>query len=97
MGQPKFRPDAAKAAARYPAGVLGDPKPIAKRFVHAADLRHASLRRADLPIASPPADWPTSMRAAMVSAKGTRIRLLVVALALAALVPNLVLWLFGWA
>ena len=31
------------------------------------------------------------MRAAMVSAKGTRIRLLVVALALAALVPNLVL------
>lgn len=87
MGQPKFRPDAAKPGARYRAGVLGDPEPIAKRFAHAADSRHESLRRAD----SPPGDSPTPMHAAMVSAKGTRTRLLVVALALAALVPNLVL------
>jgi hypothetical protein len=29
MGQLKLKPDAAKASGRYPAVVLGDPKPIA--------------------------------------------------------------------
>jgi SH3 domain-containing protein len=91
MGQLKFRPDTAKAGGSYPAGVLGDPTPIAQRFAHAADLRQVSSRRADAPTLSPPARPPTPARQAAASTLGIRVRWLMVALALAALVPNLIL------
>ena len=53
MGQPKLSPDVLKLSARYPAGVLGNPKPIAQRFAHTADLRQSALRPAEPPRASP--------------------------------------------
>ena len=86
MGQLKLRPDAAKASGRFPAGVLGDPKPIAQRFGHSADLRPAPARRTEPPRAS--------QRAATASAGhilSFRTRLLLVGLILAALVPSLIL------
>ena len=49
MGQPKLSPDVLKLSARYPAGVLGNPKPIAQRFAHTADLRQSALRAAEPP------------------------------------------------
>ncbi len=94
MGQLKFRPDAAKASGRYPAVVLGDPKPIAQRFAHSADLRQAALRRDDPPRASQPAQPPAAARGATASAGGrlaVRTRLLIAGLILAALVPSLIL------
>jgi hypothetical protein len=95
MGRPKLSPDVVKLGARYPAGVLENPKPIAQRFAHAADLPQAPLRPADSPTASPPAQPPrASLRGAIASVAGrlaVRTRLLMVGLTLAAVVPNLVL------
>jgi SH3 domain-containing protein len=86
MGQLKLRPDAAKASGRYPTGVLGDPKPIAQRFAHSADLRPAPAHRTEPP--------RVSHRAAPALAGDIlsfRTRVLLVGLILAALVPSLIL------
>ena len=86
LGQLKLRPDAAKASGRHPAGVLGDPKPIAQRFAHSADLRPPPSRRTEPP--------QPSQRAAAHSARDTlafRTRLLLVGLILAAVVQSLIL------
>jgi len=94
MGQLKLKPDAAKASGRYPAVVLGDPKPIAQRFAHSADLRQAALRRDDPPKASQPAQPPAAARGATASGGGrlaVRTHLLIAGLVLAALVPSLIL------
>jgi hypothetical protein len=88
----KLRPDAARASGGYPAGILGDPKPIAQRFSHSADLRQPALT--EPPRALQPAQPPAATREAIASAGVTsafRIRLLFVGLILAALVPSLVL------
>ena len=98
MGQPKPNSDVVKLSAKYPAGVLENPKPIAQRFAHSADLRQAPLRRTEPPMASPPAGPPAPMRGATASAGGRlafRTRLLFVGLILAALVPSLVLAALG--
>ena len=55
MGQPKLSPDVLKLSARYPAGVLGNPKPIAQRFAHTADLRQSALRSVE-PLRASPAE-----------------------------------------
>jgi hypothetical protein len=86
MGQLKLRPDAGAAGGRYPAGVLGDPKPIAQRFAHSADLRPAPSRRSESPLASPD---PTTAPAEDLST--FRVRLLLVGLGTAAVVPSLIL------
>jgi hypothetical protein len=104
MGQLKLRPDAAKTSGRYPAVVLGDPKPIAQRFAHSADLREATLRPADPPQASQPVEPLTATREASASAVGRlafrtlvagkwgfRPRLLIAGLMLAALALSLIL------
>jgi len=105
MGQLKFRPDAVKASGRYPAVVLGDPKPIAQRFAHSADLRQATLRPADPPQTSQPVEPLTATREAPASAGacrtlvarlaggkwGFRSRLLIAGLMLAALALSLIL------
>lgn len=94
MGQLKFRPDAVKASGRYPAVVLGDPKPIAQRFAHSADLRQAALRRDDPPRASQPAQPRAAVREVIASAVGrlaVRTRLLIAGLMLAALALSLIL------
>lgn len=86
MGQLKLRPDAAKASERFSAGVLGDPKPIAQRFGHSAELRPAPARRTEPPRAA--------QRAATASAGhilSFRTHLLFVGLIFAALVPSLIL------
>jgi hypothetical protein len=86
MGQLKLRPDAGAAVGRYPAGVLGDPKPIAQRFAHSADLRPAPSRRSELPLASPhSATGPAGELLAF------RTRMLLVGLITAAVVPSLIL------
>ena len=86
MGQLKLRPDAGGAVGRYPAGVLGDPKPIAQRFAHSADLRPAPSRRSELPLASPhSATGPAGELLAF------RTRMLLVGLITAAVVPSLIL------
>ncbi len=98
MGQPKLRPDAVKAGGRYPAGVLGDAKPIAQRFAHSADLREAALRSADPSTTSQPAEPLAATPQATASARGRlafRTRLLFVGLILAALVPSLILAALG--
>ncbi|MGH6833215.1 MAG: hypothetical protein ACRECM_09360, partial [Methyloceanibacter sp.] len=94
MAQRKLRPDAAKASGKYPAGVLGDPKPIAQRFAHFADLRQAALRMADPPRASQPAEPLVATREPTASAGGrlaVPTRWLITGLVLAALVPSLIL------
>jgi hypothetical protein len=86
MGQLKLRPDGAKASGRYPAGVLGDPKPIAQRFAHSAELRPAPARLTEPRTAS--------QRAATASVRdklSLRTRLLWAGLVLAALVPSFIL------
>ena len=86
MGQLKLRPDAGVASGRYPAGVLGDPKPIAQRFAHSAELRPAPSRRSEAPLASPqPATAPAEDLSAF------RTRMLLVGLGTAAVVPSLIL------
>ena len=86
MGQLKLRPDAGAASGRYPAGVLEDPKPIAQRFAHSADLRPAPSHRSEPPLASPhPATAPAEDLSAF------RTRLLLVGLGTAAVVPSLIL------
>jgi hypothetical protein len=48
MGQPKeLTHDAMRQSGKYPAGVLENPEPIAKRFAHSSDLRRAGRRVAD--------------------------------------------------
>ena len=94
MGQFKLRPDAAKARGRYPAVVLGDPKPIAQRFAHSADLRQAALRRDDPPRTSQPGQPPAAARGATASAEGRLAvwtHLPIAGLILAALIPSLIL------
>ena len=98
MGQPKLRPDAVKAGGRYPAGVLGDAKPIAQRFAHSADLREAALRSADPSTTSQPAEPLAATPQATASARGRlafRTHLLIAGLILAALVPSLILAALG--
>jgi SH3 domain-containing protein len=86
MGQLKLRPDAGAASGRYPADVLGDPKPIAQRFAHSADSRPAPPRRSEPLLASPqPATAPAEDLSAF------RTRLLLVGLSTAAVVPSLIL------
>jgi hypothetical protein len=86
MGQLKLRPDAGAASGRYPADVLGDPKPIAQRFAHSRDLRPALSRRSEPQLASPD---PTTAPAEDLSA--FRTRLLLVGLGTVAVVPSLIL------
>ena len=94
MGQPKLSPDVLKLSARYPAGVLGNPKPIAQRFAHTAELRQSALRAAEPPRASPSEEPRAAAREATVSAEGglaARTRWLIAGLIVAALVPSLIL------
>ena len=94
MGQPKLSPDVLKLSARYPAGVLGNPKPIAQRCAHAADLRQSALRAVELPRASPSEEPRAAAHEATASAGGrlaVRTRWLIAGLIVAALVPSLIL------
>jgi hypothetical protein len=93
MGQPKLSPDVLKLSARYPAGVLVNPKPIAQRFAHTADLRQSALRAAEPPRVSPSEDSRAAMQEAAAPAgkPSRRTRWLHVGLILAALVPSLIL------
>lgn len=94
MGQQlKLSPDIAKASGRFPAGVLGDPKPIAQRYAHSTDLRQASLRRAEPQRASQPAEPSPAARqtASTRGSSASRTGLLTAGLVLAALIPNLIL------
>ena len=94
MGRPKLSPDVLKLSARYPAGVLGNPKPIAQRFAHTADLRQSALRAAEPPRASPSEEPRAAAREATLSAEGglaARSRWLIAGLIIAALVPSLIL------
>jgi hypothetical protein len=84
MGQLKLRPDAGAASGRYPADVLGDPKPIAQRFAHSAELRPAPSRRSEPPLASPQLATAGELSA-------FRTRMLLVGLGTAAVVPSLIL------
>jgi hypothetical protein len=70
MGRPKPRPDAAKLAGRYPAGVLENPEPIAQRFAHSA-MPQATLPLVDSPRRSQPAE-PTTAAPEMTSSVGVR-------------------------
>lgn len=47
MGEPKCRPDAPRVGARYRAGALEDPQPIARRFAYPAGMRQAAKLPAD--------------------------------------------------
>ena len=94
MGQPKLSPDVVKLSARYPAGVLGNPKPIAQRFAHTAELRQSALRAAEPPSGSQSEEPRAAAREPTVSAKGglaARTRWLIAGLIVAALVPSLIL------
>ena len=94
MGQPKLSPDVLKLSARYPAGVLGNPQPIAQRFAHTADLRQSALHAAEPPRASQSEEPRDAAREPTVSAKGglaARTRWLIAGLIVAALVPSLIL------
>ena len=93
MGQPKLSPDVLKLSARYPAGVLGNPKPIAQRFAHTADLRQSALRPAEPPRASPSEESRAAAYQETAPAGGPagRTRWLHAGLILAALVPSLIL------
>ena len=93
MGQPKLSPDVLKLSARYPAGVLGNPKPIAQRFAHTADLRQSALRPTEPPRASPSEESRAAAHEATAPAGGPsgRTRWLHAGLILAALVPSLIL------
>ena len=94
MGQPKLSPDVLKLSARYPAGVLGNPKPIAQRFAHTAELRQSALRAAEPPSGSQSEEPRAAAREPTVSAKGglaARTRWLIAGLIVAALVPSLIL------
>jgi hypothetical protein len=86
MGQLKLRPDAAKASGRYPAGVLEDPKPIAQRFAHSAELRPAAAR-----LTEPPRAAPRAATASVGDKLPFRTRLLLAGLIPAALVPSFIL------
>ena len=89
MGRPKLSPDVIKLSARYPAGALGDPKPIAERFAHSADLRQAASRPADPPrTPQPPSLVP---RAATERRLTVRTHLLIAGLIVAALLPTVTL------
>ena len=94
MGQPKLSPDVLKLSARYPTGVLGNPKPIAQRFAHTADLRQSTLRPADPPRSSQSEVLRASAQEATASEGGRsalRTGLLNTELILAAVVPSLIL------
>ena len=93
MGQPKLSADVLKLSARYPAGVLGNPKPIAQRFAHTADLRQSALRPAEPPRASPSEESRAAAYQETAPAGGPagRTRWLHAGLILAALVPSLIL------
>jgi hypothetical protein len=93
MGQPKLSPDVLKLSARYPAGVLGNPKPIAQRFAHTADLRQSALCPAEPPRASPSEESRAAAHEATAPAGGPsgRTRWLHAGLILAALFPSLIL------
>ena len=94
MGQPKLSPDVVKLSARYPAGVLGNPKPIAQRFAHTAELRQSALRAAEPPSGSQSEEPRAAAREPTVSTKGglaARTRWLIAGLIVAALVPSLIL------
>ena len=70
MGEPKLRPDAPRLSARYPAGVLANPEPIAQRFAHTADLRQSALRPAGPSRASAPEQPRAAPREATATAEG---------------------------
>lgn len=93
MGQPKLSADVLKLSARYPAGVLGNPKPIAQRFAHTADSRQSALRPAEPPRASPSEASRAAAYQETAPAGGPagRRRWLHAGLLLAALVPSLIL------
>ena len=93
MGQPKLSADVLKLSARYPAGVLGNPKPIAQRFAHTADLRQSALRSVEPPRASPAEKSRAAAYQETAPAGGPagRPRWLHAGLILAALVPSLIL------
>jgi hypothetical protein len=94
MGQSKLRLDAAKAGGSHPDGILENPKPIAKRFAYAADLRQAVGRLADAPRASQPAE-PRAAEPEIAPPSAGRwlfqTRVLIAGLVLAALAPSLIL------
>jgi Bacterial SH3 domain len=93
MGQPKVGPDVFALSGRYPAGVLGDPKPIAERLARSADQRKSALQRTDSPTAPQPPRLRSARepRASAVDRPVFRHRLLIAGLILAALVLCLIL------
>src|SRR4029079_16090522 len=93
MGQPKLSPDVLKLSARYPAGVLGNPKPIAQRFAHTADLRQSALRSVEPLRASPAEQSGTEAyrETAPAGVPAGRTPWLHAGLVLAALIPSLIL------
>ena len=94
MRRPKLSPDVARLGGRYPAGVLENPKPIAQRFAHSADLREASLRVAEPPLTSQPAPPSVEAREATASTGSrspVRTRRLIMSLVVAVLLPSLIL------
>ena len=104
MGQPKLRPDVPGLSARYPAGVLANPEPIAQRFAHVADLRQSALRPVEPSRPSAPEEPRAAPREAPVSAQGrstARTRWLIAGLTLTLLASLIVgaVWLdpFGVA
>lgn len=94
MGQPKLSPDVVNLSVTYPAGVLGNPTPIAQRFAHTGDLRQSALHPAEPPSAAQSKEPPAVAREATASSGGrlpVRTRWLISALTLAALLPSLIL------
>jgi hypothetical protein len=94
MGRPKSNLDAIRLSGRYPAGVLGDPKPIAQRFAHSVETGPPPSRRALPPHVSPASPDEAVPRETKTVAPGifpSRTRLLMAGLGLAALVPSLIL------
>src|SRR5262245_8702610 len=94
MGQPKkLTSDVIGLSAKYPAGVLENPEPIAQRFAPPSDLRRASRRVADpsrLPRPAP-ARSATHERARSPGPISRRTRWLIAGLLSAAWVPCVIL------
>ena len=88
MRRPKLSPDIARLSGRYPAGVLENPKPIAQRFAHSADLREASWRAGE-----PPLDVSQLGKRPLRSERRSpvRTRRLIMSLIVAALLPSIIL------
>jgi hypothetical protein len=94
MGQPKkLTSEVIGLSAKYPAGVLENPEPIAQRFAPSSDLRRAARRAAD-PARAPrsaAARFATHERAPSAGQFTRRTRWLIAGLLSAAWVPCVIL------